>query len=754
MTDQLRLPAEPRAGPQLRQVPRADRRAASSRRRRPGRTVTFWLSAPQPDIVTIPAGTQVATVRTETRRGDRRSRRPRTCRSSPSRAGRRSARWSTARRCATTSAALEKGTGFFCFQKVPKPGDALLVGLSEAVPSNAVRLRFKCRHRGRRRRPDQPAARLGGLDGDDWERVRARLRHDRRPQPRRRRRASTCPRGHAASLIAKQRAGWLRARVTEPVEGQPALQRLAEHHGPRRRSPSAARSTAVNAELVDRRGARHLRGRPRPAVRAEARPGRARRRAARSSRSRATRAGTSGRRSPTSPTAGPTTGTSCSTLVDGRGPARAGGAPGRRHAAALRRRAAQGRARSGCARTAPAAAGAATSSPRRAHACSSRRSRSSSRVENRRPGARRRRRRGHRERQGPRPDPAAHPRPRRDHRGLRAARPRGGARGRPGARGGRRRRRRRRLGPRARRPVGRAELGPAAVRPARAQPDDTLQKITDRLEESRGHRHARDRRAARLPRRHGRRQAQGAPAGQPDAAPGGGARRRCTRTSTRSPAAPTAPAGRSAGRSTRARSTRCCRACAAPRSSRTSACSAPTRSPASAASRRSASSSSRTRSSSATSTRSWSRAPDARPRRRAWARRTRWDRALPALYQDDDFAQRLLVGARRGARARLRTIDNFDAYLDPASRPTTSSTGSRAGSGSRSTRAGTRRAGGRSSPGRSSCTGSAGRRPGWPARSRSRPAARSRSSRTARPAGRSTRAASCPGRPSRSSSSG
>jgi predicted phage baseplate assembly protein len=30
------------------------------------------------------------------------------------------------------------------------------------------------------------------------------------------------PRGHVVSLIAKQRAGWLRARVTEPVEGQPA----------------------------------------------------------------------------------------------------------------------------------------------------------------------------------------------------------------------------------------------------------------------------------------------------------------------------------------------------------------------------------------------------------------------------------------------------------------------------------------------------------------------------------------------------
>ena len=33
--------------------------------------VTFWLSAPQPDVVTIPVATQVATVRTDTSEADR-----------------------------------------------------------------------------------------------------------------------------------------------------------------------------------------------------------------------------------------------------------------------------------------------------------------------------------------------------------------------------------------------------------------------------------------------------------------------------------------------------------------------------------------------------------------------------------------------------------------------------------------------------------------------------------------------------------
>src|SRR6266567_1269349 len=40
--------------------------------------------------------------------------------------------------------ALEARTSFFCFDKVPKPDDMLLVGLSEAIPSCAVTLRFRC----------------------------------------------------------------------------------------------------------------------------------------------------------------------------------------------------------------------------------------------------------------------------------------------------------------------------------------------------------------------------------------------------------------------------------------------------------------------------------------------------------------------------------------------------------------------------------------------------------------------------------
>jgi phage tail-like protein len=39
--------------------------------------------------------------------------------------------------------------------------------------------------------------------------------------------------------------------------------------------------------------------------------------------------------------------------------------------------------------------------------------------------------------------------------------------------------------------------------------------------------------------------------------------------------------------------------------------------------------------------------------------------ALPALYQDDDFAQRFLGGLDEVLAPIFSTLDNFDAYLDP-----------------------------------------------------------------------------------------
>jgi phage tail-like protein len=44
--------------------------------------------------------------------------------------------------------------------------------------------------------------------------------------------------------------------------------------------------------------------------------------------------------------------------------------------------------------------------------------------------------------------------------------------------------------------------------------------------------------------------------------------------------------------------------------------------------------------------------------------------SLPALYQDDDFAQRFLGGLDGVLAPIFSTLDNFDAYLDPWLTPT------------------------------------------------------------------------------------
>ena len=70
------------------------------------------------------------------------------------------------------STALRSGREFECFQHSPQPGDALLIGLSNAVPSCAVVIRMNCRVSGVGVRPGLAAADLGGLDRRRLDRLR------------------------------------------------------------------------------------------------------------------------------------------------------------------------------------------------------------------------------------------------------------------------------------------------------------------------------------------------------------------------------------------------------------------------------------------------------------------------------------------------------------------------------------------------------------------------------------------------------
>ncbi len=208
--------------------------------------VTFWMSSPQAAVVTIPTGTQAATVRTDTEEAiafatvEDLAIIP----SSLERLG----SMIDGKTLRDHGAALEKGSEVYCFQQVPSPGDALYVGLSEAVPSNAVRLRIKADIDGVGVDPTNPPLAWEAWTGDDWEPCEldsdstGGLNRDGDV-------VIHVPHGHTTSLISKQRAGWIRARVTELSEGQPAYSTSPNIKGITAITIGGT-VDAVNAELV------------------------------------------------------------------------------------------------------------------------------------------------------------------------------------------------------------------------------------------------------------------------------------------------------------------------------------------------------------------------------------------------------------------------------------------------------------------------------------------------------------------------
>lgn len=181
-------------------------------------TVTFWLSAPQPQTVVVRAETEVATPRTDVTDPvvfatvDQLDIVP--C------AVARVATRSSAGDIRDRTAELTAGREFPCFAATPTPGDALLVGLSAAVPSCAVVLRLQCRIRGVGVRPDWPPLAWEAWTGDGWtpcEIDRDETGGINRPGDV----VLHVPAGHEASVLAGHRAGWLRCRLVPAAEGQP-----------------------------------------------------------------------------------------------------------------------------------------------------------------------------------------------------------------------------------------------------------------------------------------------------------------------------------------------------------------------------------------------------------------------------------------------------------------------------------------------------------------------------------------------------
>ncbi|WP_405497608.1 putative baseplate assembly protein [Streptomyces sp. NBC_00096] len=182
--------------------------------------VTFWLAARATTAMSVPAGTNVATLRTETER-------------SVVFATRHELRLppATLQHLMTLESAtgtllardeqhrLQVGFPAFGAQS-PAVDDCLLVGLTEAVPRAMVSLDFTCRIQGVGVDPDYPPLVWEAWDGDDWQVCRVHSDATgglNRPGSI----VLQVPAGHHASILDGRRAGWLRARVVEPRPDRP-----------------------------------------------------------------------------------------------------------------------------------------------------------------------------------------------------------------------------------------------------------------------------------------------------------------------------------------------------------------------------------------------------------------------------------------------------------------------------------------------------------------------------------------------------
>ncbi|HEY5835594.1 putative baseplate assembly protein [Streptomyces sp.] len=199
--------------------------------------VTFWLSAPQPGPVPVREGTEVATVRTETEQavvftterdlvivpceltalavrqtdlraqGDLRARSDLAAAADP--------RAAPEPRTVDRTAELADARGVSCFSAVPQPGDAVLFGLSSAVPGCAVALRLAFPVAGHGIDPHDPPLVWEARTAEGW--TPCEVESDgsggfNRPGDV----LVHVPEGHLAAPEAGRRAGWLRARVLPP----------------------------------------------------------------------------------------------------------------------------------------------------------------------------------------------------------------------------------------------------------------------------------------------------------------------------------------------------------------------------------------------------------------------------------------------------------------------------------------------------------------------------------------------------------
>ena len=186
----------------------------------PARTeVTFWLSAPQPGPVQVRAGTEVATLRTETEEAlvfastaD--------LTIVPCTLAHLQTQAASGRPVDRTEETTDRRE-VTCFSAVPADEDAVLFGLSDAVPHCAVVLRLDSTVDGIGVDPRRPPLAWEAYDGAQWQPCQVD-RDDTGGLNRPGEVVLHVPAGHAVAALGARRAGWLRCRVVPARPGQPA----------------------------------------------------------------------------------------------------------------------------------------------------------------------------------------------------------------------------------------------------------------------------------------------------------------------------------------------------------------------------------------------------------------------------------------------------------------------------------------------------------------------------------------------------
>lgn len=180
--------------------------------------VTFWLSAPRTEDQLLPAGTEVATERTET--------------VDPVLFTTASDLTVFACGLSMLATSVEGGAPTLreeeivadrrvqAFSDQPAYDDALMFGLTQAVPSNVLVLRMDCQVEGVGVDPRNPPLVWEAWTPAGWVACEVE-RDDTGGLNKAGDVLLHVPAGHQASVVAKRRAGWVRARIVPPVEGQP-----------------------------------------------------------------------------------------------------------------------------------------------------------------------------------------------------------------------------------------------------------------------------------------------------------------------------------------------------------------------------------------------------------------------------------------------------------------------------------------------------------------------------------------------------